>query len=236
MSTIKSEEELIHLLEKYGPIASHNTVKDLNGENAAMEVFYEKDESAKLAIKYLNNKSADDQHFLKIKLNKDSAKEEIDNKTLIIKNINPSLSQEAVFHELSSYGNIMKFEMPLVNKSQASTKIGRIIDLGENYLNILNNSVAENSDKNNFKNQINQKAKFNFYFNYLNKVIIEFKNVLAKHADKISLENQVNVLNNLLVEINFFLRKFFPDIIVNSLIKQEFEEIEKINIKSKFKF
>jgi hypothetical protein len=211
-------------------------VKDLNGENAAMEVFYEKDESAKLATKYLNNQNADDQHFLKIKLNKDSAKEEIDNKTLIIKNINPSLSQEAVFHELSSYGNIMKFEMPLVNKSQASTKIGRIMDLGENYLNILNNSVAENSDKNNVKNQINQKAKFNFYFNYLNKVISEFKNVLAKHSDKISLENQVNVLNNLLVEINFFLRKFFPEIIVNSLIKQEFEEIEKINNKGKFKF
>ncbi len=123
----------------------------------------------------------------------------------------------------------MKFEMPMVNKAQTASKIGRIIDLGENYLSILTNSVADNTtdtDKNGDRNVINQKAKYNFYFNYLNKVISEFKNVLARHSDKISLESQVNLLNNLLVEINFFLRKFFPDIIVNSLIKDEFEEIE----------
>lgn len=209
-------------------------IKDLNGDNAAVEVFYEKDESVKLAIKYLNNQNSEDKHFLKLKSNKDSEKEEIDNKSVIIKNINPSLSQEAVFHELSEYGNIMKFEMPLINKTQAANKIGRIIDLGENYLNILTSSVAENTDKNNLKNQINQKAKFNFYFNYLNKVISEFKIVLASHADKISLESQVNILNNLLVEINFFLRKFFPDIIVNSLIKEEFEAIEKMNSNGNF--
>lgn len=219
-------------------MASHNTIKDLNGETAALEIFYEKDESAKLAIKYLNNQNSNNEHFLKIKSNKDAEKEEVDNKTLIVKNINLSLSQEAVFHELSAYGNIMKFEMPLVNKTQMATKIGRIIDLGENYLNILTNSVAENTDKINSRDLINQKAKFNFYFNYLNKVISEFKNVLASHSDQISLESQINLLNNLLVEINFFLRKFFPDVIVNSLIKEEFEEIEKMNgsIKGKIEF
>lgn len=209
-------------------------IRDLNGENAALEVFYEKDESVKLAIKYLNNQNYNNHYFLKIKTNKDSEKEEINNKTLIIKNINPSLSQSSVFDELSGYGHIIKFEMPLVNKVNTSNKIGRIIDLGENYLNILINTAENNIDKSKSIQQINNKAKFHFYLNYLNKIMIEFKNVLANNSENISLESQINILNNLLVEINFFLRKFFPDIIINTLIKQEFDEIEKMNVKGKY--
>jgi len=218
-------------MEKYGTIESYNFIKDLNGDNAGLEIFYVKDESARLAIKYLDNKNYKNQYFLKIKSNRDCEKEEINNKTIIIKNLNPSLSQEAVFNELISYGHIMKFEMPLINKVNTANKIGRIIDLGENYLNILINSVEETTNKENIKNQIKEKAKFNFYFNYLNKIIAEFKNVLSSYSDKISSESYHNILNNLLVEINFFLRKFFPDVIVNSLIKQEFEEIDKISKK-----
>ncbi len=209
-------------------------VKDLNGENAALEVFYEKDESVKLALKYLNNKNYNNQHFLKIKSNKDSEKEEIDNKTVIIKNLSNSLSHNSLLHELSQYGHIIKFEMPLVNKIETANKIGRIIDLGENYLNILINTFEENSKNKITSEQVNNKAKFNFYLNYLNKIIAEFKNVINNNSENISLENQVNILKNLLVEINFFLRKFFPDIVVNSLIKPELDEIEKMTPKGKF--
>lgn len=230
----QSEEELVHFFEKYGKIKNYNMIKDLNGENAVLEIFYEKDESVKLALKYIKNKNFNNQFFLKIKTNEDSEKEDINNKTLIIKNINPSLSQSSVFDELSAYGHIMKFEMPLINKVNTSNKIGRIIDLGENYLNILINTIENNANSNKTVEQINNKAKFHFYLNYLNNIIIEFKNVLANNSENVSLESQINILNNLLVEINFFLRKFFPDIIINSLIKQEFDEIEKMNQKGKF--
>lgn len=199
----------------------------MNGDNALVEVYYEQSHSVTLAVKYLNNKVSDECHFLKIKTNKNLEEEHLDNKTLIFKNFNQSLSHEAVFNEISSYGHILKFEMPLVNKVNASNKINKIIELGDNYLNILLNSVEDKNPQDQ-KFQIHEKAKFNFYYNYLKTAITEFKNVLNSYSDKIGLDAHVNILNNLLVEINFFLKKFFPEVIVNSLIKQEFEDVEKL--------
>lgn len=229
IDSFSEEDELIHLLERYGKVESHNFIKDLNGNNAGLEVLYEKDQDVNLALKYLNNKLINENHFLKIKTNKNFEEEEIDNKTLIVKNLNQSLSQEAVFNEISNYGHIIKFEMPLVNKIKNTNKINKIIELGDNYLNILLKNVDENNKVTNEYSEISQKEQFNFYFNYLNKIIQEFKFTLNSNAEKMSMDSHVNILNNLLVEINFFLKKFFPDIIINSLIKHEFEEVEKLS-------
>lgn len=182
-----------------------------------------------LAEKYLNNKEYEG-FFLNLKTNKNFEEEQFDNKTLIIKNLNKSLSQESVLNELEKFGHIMKLEMPLINRINSDDKQAKIFNLADNYLNILISSVEKINGSEitkNSKEQRIKRAKLNFYFNYLNKVILKFKEALYDFSESITPENQINLLNNLLLEINFFLKKFFPETIINSIIKKEYDELNK---------
>jgi len=221
-------EDLKYILKQFGEIKNFESVKDLSGKICAFEVYYENNHSANLAEKYLNNKEYDG-FFLQIKTSRNFEEEEIDNKTLIVSNLNQNLSQESLLNELEKYGHVIKLEMPLVNRVDSADKQGKIFNLADNYLNILMGSI-ENIDINSNQTQRSKKEKLNFYFIFLNKIIEKFKQQLYNYSDTLSPETHINILNNLLLEINFFLRKFFPDTIINSIIKQEYDELaEKIN-------
>ena len=212
-------------MQQFGEIKSFEVIKDLTGKNSALEIYYQNDHSVNLAVKYVNNKEYDG-YFLHVKSFRNWEEEEIDNKTLIIKNLNRSVSQEGVLNELEKYGHVLKLEMPLVNRINSADKQGKIFNLADNYLNILMGSIDKISETSK-SDQIQKRAKLNFYFNYMNKIIEKFKATLYNNSDSITPETQINLLNNLLVEINFFLRKFFPDTIINSIIKQEYDELAK---------
>lgn len=225
-------EELKNILQQFGEIKSFEAVKDLTGKNCAFEVYYENNHSANLAEKYLNNKEYDG-FFLHLKTSKNFEEEEIDNKTLIITNLNQSLSQESLLSELEKFGHVMKLEMPLVNRNDSTDKQAKIFNLADNYLNILMGSVEKISEISTSKEK-SKRSKLNFYFNYLNKIIEKFKETLYDFSSSISPESQINLLNNLLLEINFFLRKFFPETIINSIIKKEYDELANKIKSSKF--
>lgn len=216
---------LMNILKQFGEIKNFEIIKDLSGKNCALEVYFENSHSSNLAERYLNNKVYED-FYLHIKTSKNFEEEEIENKTLILSNLNQSLTHESLLNELEKYGHVMKLEMPLVNRTPSLDKQGQIFNLADNYLNILIGSIEKNENNIlNTKEIISEKSKINFYFSYLNKVIEKFKDTLYNNSNSIPTETQFNILSNLLLEINFFLRKFFPDTIINSIIKQEYDEL-----------
>lgn len=154
--------------------------------------------------------------------NFDFKREKLENRTVVIKNIPLNLNRQIFLEYLSKFGHIMKLEMPLEEKKDDNNKINL-----HNLKNSFFESIEKDLETNDKLLKFELKNKLNFYYFQINDLILKYK---AKLKDeKLNLNLQKSILSNLLVEIRFFMQKFFPKQVLDSLLNSEFEKIYSLD-------
>jgi len=110
-----SSQELYKLFSAHGKIKNYNLRRDFFESPAVFEVLYENDAAAAAAkvnsdeIKYNGN-------ILYVRNSQDAEYEDPINRTLVVHNFENSFTFQEVLENLSEFGNVMHFEMPIVQE------------------------------------------------------------------------------------------------------------------------
>jgi len=140
-------KDLVNEFSRFGKIKSYYLRRAFINSPASFEVLYEDKDSA-LAAKAEMNQRKQNGTTLYVRTIEDAEYEHPVNRTLAIQGIDPSLSFQEVIEILNQHGNVMHFEMPVV---QETTKLPTRDEL--DYY-IRHNNVSENGKfKINIKNK-----------------------------------------------------------------------------------
>lgn len=232
--TGKDVEEVLSLFKESGEIVKTNVLPDLMGRDSMIEVYFYTDEEARKAKLKFHNFIYKSGYALKVANYMDVNSEGLPERTVVISGLDKSVKQQQLLELLSVNGNVVKLEMPMTSANKPNdTNLSNsrspvdIFNTCEKYFKELENNInlAETNEK------ILAKNKMNFYLEQLHKLIKDFKNkVMINKSEEDSGDYNYNSrFNNLLVEIKFFMKKFFPNEAINSLIIPELETIQRPN-------
>jgi hypothetical protein len=196
--------DIVNLCKYYGRISTYYPIRDLSGKLSMIEIYYESDEDAKKARHQLNEYEYENTVLL-AKNYMDQHFNDVNNRTLVIEKLDREVTQNQVLKELSVYGDILRVEMPLEEKNRQ--------DKLEEFSDSFFRSLGENKDK----------VKNSAYLIQVNRLINNFKKAMVDENI-----NDDGLLNNLLLNVKFYLKKFFPQEYVNNYIHKELEKIDTI--------
>jgi hypothetical protein len=198
-------EDIVNLCKDYGEISTYRPLRDLEGKLSMIELYYQRDEDAKKAKHYLNEYEYGNTLLL-AKNYMDVVAEDIGNRTLVLEGLDKDLTQTQVLKELSKFADILRVEMPI--DEAKGTKKDRIQDFTDMFYKSLENDASKPAPKS------------GAYILQVNRLIGNFKKAMA--IEKI---NDDALLNNLLVNVKFYLKKFYPQEYVNDFIRKELDTI-----------
>ena len=219
-------EEILNLFKSKGEVVQTGVIQDLLGRPSLIELYFYTDEEAQRAKIAFQNFLYKPGFILRVKDYMDSNRETVDNRTIVIKKLDKTLKPQQLIEYLSNQGgNLVKLEMPLEISKESNAKDSKLFKVHDRYFDELEknmNTITASTlvEKSKLKN------KLSFYLTQIHKLIKEFKAKLNP-----SDSNEVNNIhvNNLLVEIKFFMSKFFPNEVINGLIIPELEAIKEKN-------
>lgn len=222
LETMESIEEVLPFLSSIGQIISYTCIRDLLGRTCLLEVYYSTDEEGKKARFTLNNFMYKQDGIFRVRNYMDAHRETVNERTVVIKNLVPLLTQQQLLEQLSQFGHIVKLEMPMETKNNpyANPYLDRLLELNDKFFADLEKDINVKS----LKEKDEMKSKFSFYLLNINRLITEFKTKLSSESADETYKN--TTINNLLVEIQFFLKKIMPNEIVNPIIRNELENIK----------
>ena len=215
---------VVQLLKTKGEVASHQPVKDLMGRLCAAEVFFYTDADALKAKIHLHNYKFKPGATLRIFSPQDAKKEE--EKTVVVSGLKKDMKRLDLLYAVADMGHVVKLEMPIERNIPNTTKPSKTsFDLAkttEHYFAQMEKSLNNKT----LIEQANMKKKLSFYLTQIKSLVKTFRRKLENNNE----ENETtrrDKMNNLLVEIKFFMKKFFPNEIVNDLL---LKEIDKNNV------
>lgn len=236
VSGIQSEDfqEVLNLLKSKGEIVKTNFIPDLLGRPSLLEVYYYTDEEAQRAKVHFHNYQYRQGSILRVRDYLDYNREKVDDRTIVIKNLDRTMKPQQLIEYLSNQningGHIVKLEMPMDLSNGAATRESNFFKIHDKYFDELEKSM-NTITANTLVEKSKMKNKLNFYLTQINKLIKDFKVKLNPSENP---EVNDNLVKNLLVEIKFFMSKFFPNEVINGLILPELEAIkEKNNLEEK---
>lgn len=181
-----------------------------------MEILYATTEEATRAKFDLNGFNLKAGSLIRVLNYQDARREKVEDRTVVLTNLPQNLSQQSLLENLSKYGHVMKLEMPMTGKSTKSSHLDNIKDKFLNDLEVNLTSVKNSNERDNLR------SKFGVYFYQINTLISDFKKNINKGNQRLDKD----ALNNLLTNIRFYVQKFFPKEVVNSLLTEELEQIK----------
>jgi hypothetical protein len=211
-------EEVVLLCKSIGQVVTHNAVYDLNGRLALVEVLFNSDEEAKTARFKLDKFEYQIGNILSVKYNLDAAKEGFGERTLVLENLPRNFSKHQILKEFGKHVNVLDIDIPVAEEIVLK-------DLNFDTIYQLN---YRNFYKNLENNINNKKGKYTFMLAKVNLLLNEFKVKLFEN-NKIDFKKSLNLYNNLLVSIKFYMEKFIPTDVLNSLIRNELNTINKLS-------
>jgi hypothetical protein len=211
---------VLNLLKNHGEVVQHEVIQDLMGRDALIRTYFYTDEEALTAKLKLHNYVFKQGYTLRVFNHHDAKRETVGDKTLVVSGLNESMKQQEMLEAMSSYGHVVKLEMPIIStlNKKSEYKIN-YFNTCDKFFQELENDLSSSS----INDQIVMKNKLSFYSAQIQNLIKDFKSKLNNdiHSGKVSSLDSVNYFNNLLVHIKFFMKKFFPNEAINSLIIPE---------------
>jgi hypothetical protein len=200
----------------------YNIIKDLSNKPALIEVYYYTEKDAHKAKVTLNGYKFDN-FFLTAKNFKDYDTENINSRTLIVGNLPGDLVSKDLVEIFSTFGGIMKVELPMEeiksknkkiyddlisNRSHKERNLDTIYKYTDEYL----KDFVDNDKK-------NRKQKLSLIYQF--QKVKEILNRIGTLNNQELRNNEFYELKNLYTELKFHISKLFPKHIVNSLIYNE---------------
>lgn len=215
-------DELLIVIQSIGQVVKYNVIKDLCDRPSLVEVYYYTEKDAHKAKITLDGYKLN-QFFLTAKTYKDYENEKLNNRTLIVGNLPGDVNTEDLIKVFSSFGSVMKIEMPMEEVKSKNKKI---------YNDLIENTSKEEKSLETIFKYTDEYFKEFVDSNYQNKkkkltLIYQFhkvKQILYKIGTLNKEEMRNNTfyeLKNLYVELKFHISKLFPKHIINSLIYHE---------------